>query len=264
MNEYILTEFSIFYKRLTIVELVLKNRIIEKYAETYGENAYNVIYRYIKTLQGNRPPKDNTFIKIHESKTLAIEKLNLAVSKMYISELLNLFANSVFLKNKKVKNNFFIEKVETNTTNFQQKCKILKDFRNCIAHCNTKKYQLDRNKFIKGLVYFEKILNCNVILSCDLIDKINKSRKLSVSEILIYIYNVDKKYFKDDKLLIQLFDDIALINGYTFEGLPQRKSIIREYFRILEKSKKTEEIYSTTFATNNQQMSLFYNNSIIE
>ena len=264
MNEYILTEFSIFYQRLTVVELALKNLIIEKYTEAYGENAYNVFYRYIKTIQDKRPPKDNNFIKIHESKMICAEKLNQVVSKMYISELLNVFANSVFLKNKKVKSNFFAEKVETNTTDFQQKCKILKDIRNCIAHCNTKKYQLDRNKFIKGLVYFEKILNCNVILSCDLIDKINKSRKLSVSEILTFIYNIDKKYFKDDKLLIRLFDDIALINGYTFEGLPQRKSIIREYFRILEKSKKNEEIYSATFAKSNQQMTLFNNNSILE
>ena len=30
MNEYILTEFSIFYKRLTQVELCLKNLVIQK------------------------------------------------------------------------------------------------------------------------------------------------------------------------------------------------------------------------------------------
>ena len=257
MNEYILTEFSIFYKRLTIVELALKNLIVEKYIEAYGENAYNVIYRYIKTVQDKRPPKDNNFNKIHESKLEQKEKLNQVVHKMYISELLNFFANSVFLKNKKVKNNFFKEKIETNTTDFQQKCKLLKDFRNCIAHCNVKKYQLDRSKFIKGLVYFEKILNCNVILSCDLLDKVNKSRKLSASEILAFIYNIDKKYFQDDKLLILLFDDIALINGYTFEGLPQRKSIIREHFKILEKVKNNENIYSATLAKNDWQMKLF-------
>ena len=257
MNEYILTEFSIFYKRLSIVEIAIKNLVVEKYTEAYGLNAYSIVYRYIKTIQAKRPVKDNSFSKIHESKFDNYEKLQQVVNKMYISELLNLFANSVFLKNKKVKNNFFVEKVETNTTDFQQKCKILKDFRNCIAHCNTKKFQLDRTKFIKGLVYFEKILNCNVLLSCDLLSKINKSKKMSASEILSFIYSIDKSYFKDDKLLILLFDDIALINGYTFEGLPQRKSIIREHFKILEKVKNNEEIYSATFAKTEHQMSLF-------
>ena len=35
-------------------------------------------------------------------------------------------------------------------------------------------------------------------------------------------------------MLILLFDDIALINGYSFKSLPQRKTIIREHFKLLE------------------------------
>lgn len=257
MDEYILTEFSIFYKRLTQVEQCLKNLVIQKYTEAYGDNAYNVFYRYIRTIQEKRQPQDKNFQKVHDAKLSNYEKLSLVVHKMYISELLNMFVNAVFLKNKKVKNNFFNEKVETNSTGFQQKCKILKDFRNCIAHCNTKKYQNDRTKFIKGLVYFEKILNCNVILSCDLISNINSSRKLSSKEILEFIYSINKNYFKDDKLLILLFDDIALINGYTFQGLPQRKSIIRESFKLMERLKNDNGIYVSLPSKDNEQMKLF-------
>ena len=73
-------------------------------------------------------------------------------------------------------------------------------------------------------------------------EKVNKFRKLSVKEILELIYNIDLNYFKDDKLLILLFDDIALINGYSFKELPQRKSIIREHFKILSKVKNGENI----------------------
>lgn len=255
MDEYILTEFSIFYKRLTIVELCLKNLVIQKYIKAYNDNAYNVVYRYIRTLQIKRNINDKTFEKINNLSVSNNDKLTLAVNKMYISELLNLFANAVFLKNKKVKNNFFAEPVQTNSTNFQQKCKVLKEFRNCVAHCNTKKYLLERNKFIKGLIYFEKILNCNVLLSCDLLDKINRFRKLSVNEILCFIYLIEKDYFKDDKILILLFDDIALINGYTFKELPQRKSIIREHFKILERAKNGENLENINL--DNAQMKLF-------
>ncbi len=257
MNEYILTEFSIFYKRLTIVELTLKSMVIKKYLEAYSDNAYNVVYRYIKTINEKRPANDKSFTKIHDAKMSNEEKLSQAVNKMYISELLNLFVNAVYLKNKKVKNNFFEENIATNTTDFQQKCKQIKDFRNCIAHANTKKYLIDRKKFIKSLLYFEKILKCNVILSCDIIDKINGLPKLSSRDILTFIFESKPEIFKDDKLLILLFDDIALMNGYTFEGLPQRKSIIREHFKILERVKKNEKIYSSLSAPIQTQMKLF-------
>lgn len=242
MDEYTLTEFAIFYKRLIQVELSLKNLIIEKYSNVYNDNAYNIIYRYIKNIQEKRNEKDKTFEKIHNSNLNNQDKLIQSINKMYISELLNFFANAVFLKNKRVKNIFFDEHVQTNSTIFQQKCKNLKDFRNCIAHCNIKKYSLERTKLIQGLLYFEKLLKCNVIISCELIEKINNCRKLSLKEILLYIYEQDKTYFKDDKILILLFDDIALINGYTFKGLPQRKSIIREHFKILEKFKQKQYI----------------------
>jgi hypothetical protein len=257
MNEYILTEFSIFYKRLIRVELYLKTLIIQKYITTYGDNAYNIIYRYIKTIEQRRNSNDKTFEKIHQSKINNEEKLQQVINKMYISELLNFFVNAVYLKNKRVRNNFFEEPIQTNSTNFQQKCKILKDFRNCIAHCNIKKYTLERAKFIKGLLYFEKLLKCNVMISCDLIEKINNSRKLSVNEILTYIYMKDKNYFKDDKILMLLFDDIALINGYTFQGLPQRKSIIRESFKLLEKIRTGETIEIPKLENKQMKLDLF-------
>lgn len=254
MDEYLLTEFSIFYKRIMRVESYLKNLIIQKYTFYYGENAYNIVHRYIKAIQPKRNDKDKTFDKIHNSNLTNEEKITQAINKLYLSELLNFFSNPVFLKNRRIKNNFFNEEIQTNNTTFQQKSKNLKDFRNCIAHCNIKKYSLERNKFIKGLAYFERILNCNVILSCEILDKISNSSKLSVNQILAYIYSTDPQYFKDDKLLILLFDDIALINGYSFKSLPQRKTIIREHFKLLEKFKKNSPLEA---GSQNSQMKLF-------
>lgn len=243
MNEYILTEFSMFYKRLMVVENCLKTLLITKYTTTYGHNAYNVLYRYFQTLDKNRHLNDKTYNKIYTSQKNNDDKLLLSINKMYLGEVLNLFSNPVFLKNK-VKNNFFVENIQTNNTDFQKKQKALKDFRNCIAHCNERKYSLERNRLIKGLVYFEKILDCNVLISCDVLETIGSKRKLSVKDILSLIYNLDKDYFKDDKLLILLFDDIALINGYTFESLPQRWSIIRQKFDMQKQIKNGNVISS--------------------
>ena len=43
---------------------------------------------------------------------------------------------------------------------------------------------------------------------------------------------MDSKIFNDDKVLISIFDEIALLNGYSYEGLPQRWTIIRQKFKL--------------------------------
>lgn len=251
MNDYILAEFSIFYKRLMVVEDCLKNLIISKYTQYYGENAYTILYRYFLNIE-NRRTNGKVFIKIHNSTKTNNDKLVLSVSKMYLSELLHMFTNAVFLKNKKIKKNFFREFIQTNTTEFQQQQKSLNDFRNCIAHCDIKKYSNERKKFINGLIYFERILNCNPVITLSFMEQINLSKKLSIGDILSFIYHVDKDYFKDDKLLLLLFDDLALINGYTFKSLPQRWSIIRQKFQLLGKVKESIPIESNIIDNQNQ------------
>lgn len=240
MNNNILTEFSIFYKRLMRIEITLKRLLYEKYNNAHGEGAYNIVYRYIREIEKHRNENNKSFSKIFNSQKTNQEKLELSFEKMYLSEILNLFANKIFLKNKKIVNSFFSIPTKTNETTFQKKQKYLKEFRNCIAHCNEKKYLIEKNKYIDALIYFENILSCNLNFDYNKLLQLNKNRKLSLKEILYFIYQTDKSFFNDDKLLILLFDDIALINGYSFKELPQRKSIIREYFRIKEKEKNSK------------------------
>lgn len=259
MDEYILTEFSIFYKRLMVVENNLKNLIILQYTAVFGDNAYNVLYRYFHSLDLQRKLKEQTFKIINLSKKTNTEKLVISVNKMYLGEILNLFANPVFLKNRKVANNFFPIQTMTNNSDFQQKQKALKDFRNSIAHGNIKKYLLERNRMIKGLVFFEKILQCSAFFTFDILNQISNSKKLSVTEILSIIYDINNYYFKDDKILIMVFDDIALINGYTFKSLPQRWTIIRQKFE-LEKRIKENNTKIINILNENKQISLGFNN----
>lgn len=242
MDNYILIEFSIFYKRLMRIELILKRLLYEKYNNAHGEGALNIVYRYARELEKHRNENNKTFSKIFNSNKTNQEKLEQFFEKMYLSEILNLFANKIFLKNRKIVNDFFNTPIKTNETTFQKKQKYLKEFRNCIAHFNQKKYSIDKNKYVDALIYFENILNCDLNFDYNKLSQLSKNRKLSLKEILRFIYETDKSFFNDDRLLISLFDDIALINGYTFKDLPQRKSIIREYFRIKEKIKNNETL----------------------
>jgi len=236
MNEYVLTEFSIFYKRLMKLEHCLKTLILTQYTNAYGANAYKTMYRYFQVAEKNRHANDCTYSKIYASNKTEDEKFILSVNSMYISEILYLFYHPVFLKNK-ARHNFFAEDVETNSTYFQRKGKFLRAFRNCVAHCDEKKLTFERTKFIDSLVYFERILNCNDALDFDLLSKIKRSKKLSINEILNIIGESKPNYFKNDKLLLLLFDDIALMTGYTFKDLPQRWSIIRQKFEMTKNLK---------------------------
>ena len=123
----------------------MKNLIITQYTNTFGNNAYNILYRYFHTLDIQRKLKEQTFKNIYLSQKNNHEKLITSVNKMYLGEILNLFANPVYLKNKKVSSIFFPIPTETNNSDFQQKQKALKDFRNCIAHGNEKKILLRTN-----------------------------------------------------------------------------------------------------------------------
>ncbi len=121
MFDYSLTEFSIFYKRLINIEKCLKNLLYKKYIQAHGDSAYSIVYRYIKEIEKHRNEKDKTFTKIFLSSKSNDEKLENSINKMYISEILNLFANKIFLKNKKIRKNFFYVQVITNSTEFLQK-----------------------------------------------------------------------------------------------------------------------------------------------
>lgn len=153
---------------------------------------------------------------------------------MYISEVLSLFNHKAFLKNT-VHKNFFSHPVETSKYEFKQLSKIFKDFRNCICHFNEKQFLIEKNRFIDALLFFEKLLDCKYRFTSGAIESI--SHKLSIKSILELIYRYEPESFNDDRILVNIFDDIAAIAGYRVDNLPPYKSIIRQKFKIEEFSK---------------------------
>ncbi len=70
--------------------------------------------------------------------------------------------------------------------------------------------------------------------------QINPNHKLSTAEILKIIYGIDAGFFDDDKILISIFDEIAMLNGYSFESLPQRWTIIRQKYKLQSENKNNK------------------------
>ena len=156
---------------------------------------------------------------------------------MYIGEVIDFLGHPVFLKSV-VRKNFFSRQISTKTTDFQSKAKLLNAFRNCVAHIDERKLKKDIKRFLSAVSYFELILGLNNIVTINSLNKINPNHKLSTSDILKIIYSENPDLFNDDKALIPVFDEIATLNGYSYDALPQRWTIIRQKFK-LEKDLKT-------------------------
>lgn len=233
MNERTLNEFAAYYKRVIRVERYLKDLIYEKYTEMYGSKAYEHIYnRYLSNLKMRQKAKDRTFLNIfNDNNKDNLKKLEISIDKMYISEVLAMLSHKVFLKDK-VKKTFFNQNIKTNQNYFRKIAKNLKDFRNCICHFDIKQFNIDNSTFINALLYFEKIVNCKYRFSKGSLEKLE--HKLSIKSILEYIYNTHPEYFNDDRILVNVFDDIARLLDFRTDNLPQYKSIIRQKFKIEE------------------------------
>lgn len=232
MNERTLNEFAAYYKRVIRVERYLKDLIYEKYVEMYGGNAYLHIYnRYLSTLKMRQQANDKTFLKIFKEKKDNLKKLESSIDKMYTSEVIAFFSHKVFLKDK-VRKNFFDKSIKTNMNNFRRIAKNYKDFRNCICHYDIKQFKVEKARFIDSLIFFEKIVNCKYRFTSGSLEILEY--KPSITSILQYIYNTNPEYFKDDRVLVNVFDDIARLIDFRTDNLPQYKSIIRQKFKIEE------------------------------
>lgn len=230
MNERNLNEFAFLYKRVIRIEKYLKELIVEKYTTFYKEKAYDILFnRYFLTLEKRRSNKDYTFSEIKRKNKNNYEKLSLSVDKMYISEVLSLFNHKAFLKNT-VHRNFFSHPIETNKDDFKKIAKLLKDFRNCICHFDEKQFLIEKNRFVESLLFFERLLDCKYQFTSGVIESI--SHKLSIKAILELIYQYEPESFKDDRILVNIFDDIASIAGYRIDNMPQYWSIIRQKFKV--------------------------------
>ena len=85
-------------------------------------------------------------------------------------------------------------------------------------------------------MYFETILNCNNIIN---ISDLPDYKGLPPTKfILELIYKINPEIFKNDKIFLNCFDDIAFIYGYTFTKLPQRWTTIKQKFDIEKSYKK--------------------------
>ena len=86
------------------------------------------------------------------------------------------------------------------------------------------------------------------------IKEVFKLKYLKITGVYSHLCDVKDKDFTAKQL--ESYDKVVMlkINGYSFKSLPQRKTIIREHFKLLEKFKKNSPLEA---GSQNSQMKLF-------
>lgn len=258
MIDFYWYEFSKIYARLMRLEIQIKRNIVFAVQKNYGNNSYN---RFICFFQDNKKRRkrytyDNKckFDEIiNNSKFTNDEKFYKLVNILYLSDLLNMVLKTTQFKTLAIANDFYY-KVPENISVLKDEMKNLVDLRNCIAHYKFEEYEHNKEKFLDSLFLFEIHLGHNIAGLLEL----PKIKRPTTKSILNAIYDIkpelilnlqekcnpkDALYFNQHRMLLTLFDDIAIYNGMKSSKLPSPWSILREMFRLKAEIKpKTPQI----------------------
>lgn len=236
MHNIYLSEFSRIYKRLMVLEHTIKIRMFESFANRYKKDVYVKLIPYLTHI--DKIHNNKIFSDISIKKLSDQEKLQKSFYLMYLSDLLYIFEfkdqNEKFsYKTNLIKGGFFSKSI-LDANALRSKIQNLIALRNCIAHFNYLKYLNNKTKYIDALNFFEIQMDCNN-RTLKYIPKLQATP--TIKNILEAIFKLDKDVFKDDRLLCNSFDDIAVCNGWHINKLPSYWTIVKQKYQI-EKSEQ--------------------------
>ena len=235
-NDYI--EFSKIYKRVMDIELCLKENFKVSLFKTFPNRMF---YRLIPFLKVNfkrryldgygKKARDKLFDLINSKKT-EDEKLTEFINMAYLSDLLKILTDypAIYKDNNFVKN-FYKQKVIFN--DLKKFAASLKKLRNAIMHFDITTYKQNKAAFIKALGYWEQQLDCAYSFI-----HILPPVMPEISPILNLLSQNYTDFFNtSDRIICDMFDEIAFLNGKQIKDFPEYCSIVQVLYEI--KSKRT-------------------------
>lgn len=260
-------ELSKLYSRLMRLELSMKRRARSAILSYYGDNALNVFKKFFLNkdrLKRYKKGKGNIISDIlRNNKDDDKSKLIKLVDVIYLSDMLCLVLHCEQFFKKEITQKFYKNVPDKFGILIRNK-KFLVDLRNDVAHYNLYRYSINKRRYWDTLSLFEFSFGENIdgIKELPYFD----DRKPCVKEVLDAIaelrpdlldlkpkeeHQMEYDYNKH-KLLIDLFDEIALYNGYEMNELPSPWTVLRQMYRA--KSDYKENISSDTLADTSSEV----------
>lgn len=260
-------EFSKIYKRLLRLELLLKKKIKECALSAYGDDVMDKFEKFFNNSRiYNKYKHDsdnkNYFLSIRDSKDLpSALKFTSLINILTLRHLLHFIFTEPNFRIPEIAQKFYTRE-NVNFTELRKAKTALINLRNYIAHFDFKKYRESKNEYLQSLLLYEINLGC----SLGKFDKIpnDLGYKPSMTQIIEKIYELAPDLFRKniphsafpynkDRMIVDMYEDIAVLNGYEYGELKSQWDVIREKYRF--NKKKTAEGIENLEA--DPQMSLF-------
>lgn len=248
-------EFSKIYKRLLRLELLIKYKIINSVLTVYKDNTITVfqkffnnenIYKSYKSEARNR----NYFLEIRDNKSfIDAIKFEQLINMLTLRHLLHFIFTEKDFRKPEISDNFYV-KQNINFKELKNNKTHLINLRNYVAHFNFKEYQADKNKYLYSLILYELCLGC----SLGKYEKIpnDLGNKPSTITIINRIFELCPELFKKDiphqkfpynkdRMIVDMYEDIAVLNGWEYKELKSQWDVIRDKYRF-NQTKKEEGV----------------------
>lgn len=238
-------EFTKLYSRLMRLELRMKAQIIKAVLPEYRDTVIEVFNPFFTEKRRKLRYETNggnilSAILKNPQMTNANKFKNL-IDKLYLSDILVFILNCVQFRRDNIIETFYY-KIPSKFGTLTQAKKDLLNLRNAVAHYNFKDYEQNRNEYNSALAIFEEYVGSS-IKGIEL-PKFNE--KPSIKAILLSIrekredlfdINLNKDdeyeyYYNKHRILLDLCDEIAILNGYSLQELPSPWTILRQMYAI--------------------------------
>ncbi len=244
MDRYDILEFSKVYKRVMDVEIALKQKMLFALTKTYPGGEFSRLIPYLqKQLPYNKYIQKgrNRISDIISSKKTQHEKLVDFLNIAYLIDVLNILTEyNKIRKDKYFKSNFYTYPVDLNT--IKQHISSLNSLRNAIMHFDIFTYTNKKGMWLPALSFWEVLLESPNMHPIHCISPIKNLNIQTVLSLLADHY--PDLYQLSDRLVCEMFDDAALINGGDIRTLPQYWSIIRVLYELKRQYKKDKLFYN--------------------
>mgnify|MGYP004523253453 CR=1 FL=1 len=233
INSNDILEFSKIYKRVMDIELNLKERFEHTLKLTFPNRMF---YRLIPFLTSNfksryliysRKKSRDILIDLINSNKTEEEKLKRFVNIAYLSDLLKILTDyPAIYKDMNFNKNFYCQKIVFN--DLKRYASLLKKLRNAIMHFDINTYKQNKIDFLKTLGYWEIQLNCSKCFIHNL-PKVSPN----ITKILKVLSNYNPNFFElSDRIICDIFDEVAFLNGKEIKDLPEYWSILRANYNL--------------------------------
>lgn len=239
MEKYEIIEFSKIYKRIMEIELTLKARVKHSLSVTYPNKMFYRLIPFLKSIPHNKYiaktkkniNRDRINDIINSNKTEE-EKLDKLLNIIYLSDLLLMLAEyKQLFSDRKFINYLYYKKVDHN---YIKKYAVqLRNLRNTVMHFDINNYLNNKKLYLEALNFWENLLFC----TNSFIHELPQVKPKTMTILKLIAKECPEILEMDDRIICDVFDDIAFINGLPISELPPYWSIGRGIYEIKRRNK---------------------------